>query len=140
VEVRDQLRSGKHRVMAEPARDGTRMAGAANAFDGAVTDIAANSRDDADRQLSRKENRALFDMQLEPGSKVFALNERLCRCDPIEVGAHLAHALAERSIGVGCLHFEISRRELPKQRVRSHTRLAKARAFLAAQRKKLACA
>src|SRR5262249_55076618 len=77
VKVRDELRSGEHRVMPEPARNGARMARRADTFDNPVADIASDSRNDAHRQLPRYQHRPLLDMQLEPCREVFGINERL---------------------------------------------------------------
>jgi hypothetical protein len=59
------------------------MAGLADTFDDTVADVAANAGDDADRQLPRDQNRALFDMQFDPGGDALGIQQRrlaLFRC------------------------------------------------------------
>ena len=101
IEVRDQLRRGEHRIVTKPSRHGAGMARRADAFDDAMTDIAANPGDDSDRQISRHQDRPLLDVQFQPRREGFRIGQRLSVLDPIDVDADLAHAFGERPIGVG---------------------------------------
>src|SRR5208337_3169600 len=98
IEVGDKLRSGEHRVVAKPARHGARMTGSADAFNHAVTDVAAHPGHDGDGQPPRREHRTLLDVQLDPCRKAFRVGRRLSLFHSLDVDPDLIHARAEGEV------------------------------------------
>ena len=76
----------------------------------AVPDVAANAGDDADRQFARDQHRSLLDMQVRPRRRrVLAIEQRLAVRDAVDVGADIAHAIAQRPPVTACGDGQIVR-------------------------------
>ena len=103
VEMGDQFGHREHGVAAQPARHGAGMSGFADAPDDAVPDVAADARDDPDRQLARDQHRALLDVQFQPRGQPLGVEQRFTARDTIHVDADRAHAIGQRTArhGVG---------------------------------------
>ena len=98
VEMGDQLGTGEHRVVPQPARHGAGMAGLADTFDHAMADIAADAGDDADRQIARRPAPGPARCAVRARRRnVFGSSQRLARRDRVDIGADVAHALAQRA-------------------------------------------
>ena len=115
------------------------MARLADAFDHAMANIAANSCDDAERQIACDQDGALLDMQFDPCGDACSVEERLSHFDSVDVGANRAHAFAQREFRVRVPCRQIRRSEKTEERARPHIGLSEPRAFLAAQSEKLQC-
>src|SRR5271166_949331 len=113
------------------------MAGRADAFNDAMTDIAADPGDYGDRQLPRDQHRTLLDVQLHPRCKALRVDERLSLSDALHVDPDLGHALAQGEVRIGNLELKVGCGEPAEECARSHVGLAEAGAFLPAKSKKL---
>ena len=130
----DQFGGGEHRVVAQPARHGAGMAGLADAFDGAMAQIAANAGDHRHRQVARHQHRALLDMQFEPGGDAWRdrAGARPARCASRR---RRRRAIASPSVAAAAdlRHRQVVGRQFAEQRRGADIGPAEPGAFLAAQ-------
>src|SRR5580704_2228382 len=117
--------------MPQPAWHRAGVPGFADALDGPVPHIASDTGDNADRKIARHQHWPLLDMKLDPGCDALGVEQRLAFFDAIDIGADVAHAIAERA-AVAIPYFQIFRGEFSEQSERAHIGLAEARAFFAA--------
>ena len=137
VEMGDEFGRREHRIMPQPARHRAGMAGLADAFDDAVADVAADARDDADRQIARHQHRALLDVQFEPRGECFRVEPaaRPFSTRSTSTPTSRMHSPSVRSASVAFAARSVGR-QFAEQRARSHIGLAEAGALFAAQGRK----
>src|SRR5579859_4899926 len=97
IEVGHQFGHRKHRIMPQPARHSTGVSGFTNTLDGPMPHITSDAGDDADRKVARHQHRTLLDMKLDPGRDAFGVEQWLDFSDASDIGADIAHAIAERT-------------------------------------------
>ena len=79
-----------------------------------MPNIAANARDDPDRQFASDQDRPLLDMQFDPGRHAARIEQRIALCYAFDIRAHIAHAIRQRASSHSMGRRKVVRRESPE--------------------------